>query len=297
VRSPFLFEIYVRAIGANKSWRSGKVLVVDTMTPRELVQRLALGFGHAEVRVTVVEGSTRFDIARELERWGLVERGEFLAQTENARLLREIGVEGPSAEGYLFPDTYRLHDGLGAGAVVRRMIRNFRRRWSALLQGRASGMARLRRDLGWGMREVVILASIIEKEAAASDERPVIAGVFLNRLLRPDFSPKRLQADPTVAYGCLVSPLGAPSCAGFDGQRISRAMIEDGSNAYNTYRHQGLPPGPIANPGLDALAAALSPVVHDYLYFVASGGGRHRFSATLETHNQAVQSYRDSGSQ
>jgi UPF0755 protein len=121
------------------------------------------------------------------------------------------------------------------------------------------------------------------------EERPVIAGVFLNRLRDPKWKPRRLQADPTVAYGCAVLP-SMPACQGFDGRRITRAMLLDASNPYNTYRLDGLPPGPIANPGLSSLRAVLVPAHHEYYYFVAVGGGRHRFSRSLEEHHLATDS-------
>src|SRR5690606_9189799 len=141
----------------------------------------------------------------------------------------------------------------------------FHRRFASLAEARAEALGRLSSELGFARHQVVILASIVEKEAAVDDERALIAGVFLNRLRSSTFRPlHRLQADPTVSYGCLAMP-EVPSCAGFGG-RISRAMLEDAQNAYNTYRHGGLPPGPIANPGLASLEAVLVPAEHDYLF-------------------------------
>ncbi|HEX6241935.1 MAG TPA: endolytic transglycosylase MltG, partial [Polyangiales bacterium] len=104
----------------------------------------------------------------------------------------------------------------------------------------------------------------------------------------PDFRPRRLQADPTVAYGCLVARDRVPSCRDFDGRRVTPAMVRDPANPYSTYRIEGLPPGPICNPGLSALDAALAPAQHEYFYFVTHGGGRHQFTRTLEEHNQRV---------
>ena len=199
---------------------------------------------------------------------------------------------GPTLEGYLFPDTYSLRDDLTPTEMIARMVASFRRRTNALMMEHATGATRLRDDLGFELDEIVALASVVEKEAAVADERPIIAGVFINRLRSPDFRPRRLQADPTVSYGCRTAPERAPSCAGFDGRRITRAMLNDRQNPYNTYRHEGLPPGPICNPGLASLRAVLTAEPHDYLYFVARGGGRHTFSATLEEHNAAVQRYR-----
>jgi UPF0755 protein len=129
----------------------------------------------------------------------------------------------------------------------------------------------------------------VEREAADSSEHPLIASVFYNRLRDPTFRPlKALESDPTAGYGCLVEPALAPSCAGFQGQ-ITPALLRDPKNRYNTYRHGGLPPGPIANPGESALAAVLTPATSDYLYFVASGRGKHAFSRTFEEHRRAIQ--------
>ncbi len=296
---PDLFALYLRALGADQKLRSGAVLLRDDMSPRALLGRVAEGFGPVEVRITLVEGATRFDMARELERWGLCGSRAFLRQTENRELLRRYDLDVAGAEGYLFPDTYRLHDGLGARELVRRLLANFRRRTDALLGKNPGALSRLKQQLGWSLHEVVNLASIVEKEAALASERPVIAGVFFNRLLKPDFKPRRLQTDPTVAYGCLVSAGRAPSCSAFNGRRVTRSMTQDTANLYNTYRHEGLPPGPICNPGLASIRAVLAPAEHDYLYFVAVGNGRHRFSATLQEHDRAVETYRsnEQGSQ
>ena len=289
---PRLFALYLRVLGADRKLRTGAVLLRDDMGPRALLRRVAEGFGPVEVRITLVEGSTRFDMARELERWGLCRSEAFLRQTENQQLLRQYGLEVAGAEGYLFPDTYRLQDGLGARELVRRLLANFRKRTDSLLRESPEALLRLKQQLGWSLSEVVILASIVEKEAAVASERPVIAGVFLNRLLKPDFKPRRLQSDPTVAYGCLISIGRASSCSTFNGWRVTRSMTQDTANLYNTYRHEGLPPGPICNPGLASVRAVLAPAEHDYLYFVAAGNGRHRFSATLQEHDRAVQAYR-----
>jgi UPF0755 protein len=161
-----------------------------------------------------------------------------------------------------------------------------------LFDEHAERLAWLEEELSWGRPEVLTLASIVEKEAAVADERPTIARVFINRMRSPEFRPKRLQADPTVSYGCRTARDAAPSCEGFDGI-ITRAMLADRENVYNTYRHEGLPPGPICNPGVDSIRAVLTAEEHDYLYFVARGGGRHTFSATLEEHNDAVARYRE----
>lgn len=287
VEHPALFSIYARLIGADEHLRAGSVMLSDDMSPREVVQRIAIGFGAASVEVLIPEGFHRWDVAARLARWGVTSEDSFLDASCDRALLDELGVPGPSAEGYLFPDTYRLSEGMDAREVVRRMVANHGRRTAPLLRDHADALVALERELGWSAHEVLILASIVEKEAAARDERPVIARVFLNRLRDPAFRPHRLDADPTVSYGCRERPDAAPSCASFRG-RISRAMTHDAANPYNTYRIEHLPPGPISNPGLDALRAVLAPAEHDYYFFVARGGGRHAFSRTIEEHNRTT---------
>lgn len=292
VGSPRVFAIYARLIGADDRVRIGEVLLTDDMSPRDVVQRIATGFGHATVRVTIPEGFHRFAVAARLERWGVCTAEELIEASEDRALLDELDVEGPTAEGYLFPDTYRFEEGLGGEEAVRRMVGNWHRRVDPILEEHPDALRELEEGLSWGPHQALVLASIVEKEAVVSEERPIIARVFMNRLRDPDFRPKRLQADPTVSYGCLAMPERAPSCADFDGRRILRVMLHDRANPYNTYRHEGLPPGPICNPGLDSIRAVLTAPANDYLYFVARGQGRHTFSATLAEHNAAVARYR-----
>jgi UPF0755 protein len=286
ITQPRVFELYARALGASQRLKAGRVLVTAQMTPRQLLQRIATGYGSTPLLITVPEGWNRYDVANRLAEWGVCTRQDFLRAEERAVPLSDNSA--PGAEGFLFPDTYWLRDGMPAEQVVARLLDNARRHFGALMQSEAAGFARLQSDFGFGLREVVVLASIVEKEAHAPSEQPVIAGVFLNRLRDPNFRPKRLQADPTVAYGCLRMP-ALPSCLGFDGKHVNRIMTADAQNSYNTYRFDGLPPAPIANPGISAIRAVLLPAQHDFLYFVARGDGRHAFSSTLEAHNLAVQ--------
>jgi UPF0755 protein len=288
---PRLFTLHARLRGAASRLRTGTVLVYDSMTPRELLQRVARGYGSAQLRVVIPEGFTRFEIATRLSRWGVCSRAAFLAATTDRELLRELAIEGASAEGFLFPDTYLLRDDMDARMLVRRFVHTTDKRLRALEAEQGPALAHLRSEFGWGTRELLTMASIVEKEAAVASEQAVIAGVFQNRLRDPAFKPKRLQADPTVAYGCTLLPELA-SCAHFDGQRVTRAMTADPDNPYNTYRLDGLPPGPIANPGLSALRAVLAPAQHGYFYFVARGGGLHAFSSSLADHNAAVEQAR-----
>lgn len=287
VERPRVFAIYARLMGAEDRLHRGEVVLMDDLPPGRVLPHVAEGFGPAWMRVTVPEGFTRFDIADRLVSLGICDEQGFLRATGSPEAARRAGVDAPTLEGYLFPATYELAKGTPCEQVARTMTDIWRQRVVPLLERHAAGLAALQRDLGWGLHEAVTLASIVEKEAAISDERPIIAGVFLNRMRSASFRPQRLQADPTVAYGCLAAP-EAPSCGGFDGQVITQTMLQDGQNPYNTYRMEGLPPGPIANPGVDALRAVLDPAEHEYLYFVARGGGRHHFSTSLEEHNEAV---------
>lgn len=265
------------------------VALVATRTGRAVLRRVAGVLGSAAPRLTIPEGFSRFDIADRLASRGICGRADFLAATTDRALLTSLELPGASAEGYLFPDTYDFERASAPDEVVRRMVDTFRERTAALFAGHAPALASQRLT----PHDALVLASIVEKEAVVADEQPIIAGVFWNRLRRPEFTPHRLQADPTVSYGCLVARDTVPSCARFDGHRITRAMTNDALNPYNTYRNDGLPPGPISNPGLGAIEAALAPAAHDYFYFVARGGRRHTFSRTLAEHDTAVDAYHE----
>ncbi len=286
IDDPWLFAVYIRVRGVHQRLREGEILLSDRLPPHEVARRISRGHRGMEVRVTIPEGLNRFEIAQRLRDAGVCSHRGF-------RIATSRPIEGETEgthEGYLFPDTYDFHQDSDAAAVAARMVENYRRRTDPLFDTHQSALDRLRRELGFSKRDVLTLASVIEEEAAVSSERATIAGVFLNRLRSDTFRPlHRLQADPTVSYGCLaVRGEDAPSsCEGFEG-RITRAMLQDSSNPYNTYRHGGLPPGPITNPGVASVRAVLEAEQHDYFYFVARGGGRHQFSAELGAHNDAV---------
>jgi UPF0755 protein len=290
VEQPRVFALYGHAMRATQRLKRGRVLVTSQMTSRQLLQRIATGYGSTPVRITIPEGWNRFEIAARLAEWDVCDSAAFLAAAPSPAL-RELDARADSSEGYLFPDTYWLNDGMRAEQVVQRLTSQAKRRLQELQKSEAAAFESLSREFGFGLREVVVLASIVEKEARIPTEQPIIAGVFLNRLRDPRFRPKRLQADPTVAYGCLLQT-SLPSCSGFDGKHITRTMTADPQNTYNTYRNDGLPPGPIANPGISALRAVLHPSAHEYYYFVARADGHHAFSADLASHNLAVQQAR-----
>lgn len=286
ITHPRSFELYLRLMGAEDKLRSGFVVLNRGLSVRELLPRLARGFGSSKVRVLLPEGFTRFDAATRLERFGVSSREAFLRAGTDPALLARLNIPGESVEGYLFPAMYDFVQESPAETVIARMVRVFRDRTQPLFD--AYALAHDGAPFSLTPQQLLTLASIVEREARVPDERPVIAGVFMNRLVDETFKPKRLQADPTVAYGCLVAGDKIPTCAEYDGRRVTPAMLRDPENPYSTYRRDGLPPGPICSPGLDSLKAALTPAVHDYFYFVTKGGGRHAFSHSLEDHNQRI---------
>ena len=173
------------------------------------------------------------------------------------------------------------------------MKHEFDRRWDVLSRAHGSTLTDVMSDAHLTVRDVVTLASMVEKEAAVDDERPVIASVFLNRLRDPAFHPRRLECDPTASYGCLVAPEKAASCATFTG-KATAAIEHDPDNPYSTYTHEGLPPGPIANPGAKSIEGVMTPATSRFFFFVAKGEGRHAFSETYASHAENVSALRKS---
>jgi UPF0755 protein len=217
----------------------------------------------------VPEGNTTFDIAAALEREHIMPAQAFLEAAHDPELIRDLDPKAPSLEGYLFPDTYHVTRHSTAEELCRTMTERFRRAWQRL------GVPQV------DMHATVTLASLVEKEARLPVERPVIASVYLNRL-RLNLP---LQCDPTAIYAALLENR-------YQGA-IHRSDLES-RQLYNTYQHAGLPPGPIANPGLESLQAALHPAETGFLYFVLrpDGSGSHQFSKELAQHQRAVQEYR-----
>jgi UPF0755 protein len=290
VSSRDAMAVFLRTTGGTGDLVPGPHLLFEGASPWELRRLLGRSFFRPSVKVTIPEGFNRFDIAARLQKLRVTGRRAFLAASADPALLAELHI-GPaeSAEGYLFPATYDLGLDSDPREIVQKLVAESDRRWEALAARNAEGVERLRASLGWGRRELTIVASMIEKEAAVDEDRPLIASVFVNRLLDPEFKTRRLQSDPTSSYGCIAFPDEAPgSCAEFNG-KPTPAMNRDPKNRYSTYAHPGLPPGPISNPGARCLQAALDPPQTRFLYFVATGGGRHTFSDTFDAHNDAVQ--------
>ena len=266
-----------------KQWenrlQAGRVALNSGWTPERVLDALVNG-KPVLFRITVPEGLTWWQTGRLLEEAGLVRFADFRDVVTDPDFLRHYGIPFATAEGFLMPDTYLLKKAdepddaqfkAQARAVAGRMVDNFWRKTAAVWPGKV-------RPKPDDLKTWVILASVVEKETAIDAERPRVAGVYRNRLARQ----MPLQADPTVIYG-----LGPA----FDGN-LRRKDLDDPNNLYNTYQRPGLPPGPISSFGTAALAAAVNPEAHDFLYFVArTDGGEHVFSATLTEHNRAVRQY------
>lgn len=284
------FRVFANYKGLASKVRAGTYTLKPDITPRDLLDVLVHGVPAPTVKVTIPEGKNMLEVADILAGAEISPRAKLVQQMHNRRFLHRIGVEADTIEGYLFPDTYKLRAFTPAREVLEKLVRRHRSVYFALRAKHRSGLARLRKKLRWGHHEIVTLASIVEKETGQAHERPLIAGVFLNRLTLPGFRSRRLQTDPTIIYGCTVPEERSAACKKFQG-RIRRIHLDDPDNPYNTYQHSGLPPGPIANPGGAALEAVLAPKASRYLYFVSRNDGTHKFSRTEAEHEQAVDRY------
>lgn len=288
LQSPLLFAWYTRVLQPSLSVRGGDHVLNDALSPRELALRLGDVRSRPAVRANLPEGFTIAQMGQRLEELEVCSARAFQESARDTKLLRALGIAADHAEGHLFPASYDWRVDSDASGVVTSLVREMQKRVARIQARHPRALEHLRQELGFGVHEVLTLASMIEKEAARPEERPLIASVFFNRLRDPSFSPRRmLQSDPTAVYGCLVAPFEAPSCADFRG-RVTPAMLRDPLNRYNTYRHAGLPPGPIANPGEGAIEAVLAPARTDYLFFVRTAPGRHAFSRTFEEHARGV---------
>lgn len=287
IASPRLFSTYRRVLNPSLELVPGQHVVRGDLSARELLRRLARAPGRGTARVSVPEGFNHVQLSERLQQQGVCDAEDFRRAARDADHARKLGLSGPTAEGYLFPATYELLADSTPSAVVAVLVAEAHKHLARLQSELSAQFAARKQEHGLSPHEVVVLASIIEKEAARADEKPLIASVFLNRLLDPTFRPLHmLQSDPTASYGCLVQEPPPESCSA---GRPTPAMLRDASNLFNTYRHPGLPPGPISSPGEGAIRAVLSPAKTDYLYFVAQGGGRHRFSRTFSEHRGAIE--------
>ena len=265
-RTAFMAATFLR--GAPRTLKAGEYEIPRDATTWDIVALLESG----RVRQHAIlhpEGATVAELARALEAERLAGADDVARVATDRKFLDANGIEGPNAEGYLFPDTYQFVRGMTPEEMLGKMVQRMRAKLTPEMRGRA-------RDLGLSTHQLLTLASIIEREAIVKDEQRLISAVFWNRLKIN----MPLQADPTVQYAVAK-----------ERRALSRADLAV-DHPYNTYAHPGLPPGPIASPGLEAIQAALDPAPVKYLYFVASDERRHHFSATMQEHNAAASRYR-----
>lgn len=268
IKNRMLFYGLAIAKRAPRSIRAGEYEFNTSMTPSAVITKLKRG----EIKtysVTIPEDLSAKEIAARLMEYKLIDEETFFTLAENEEFLQSVGIKANSVEGYLFPETYYFDRSMSTRQIMRIMVNQFWEKVTPAMLDRAG-------KLGLSVQQYLTLASIIGKESGNSDEKTNISAVFHNRLKRK----MRLQSDPTAVYD-LENFAGA----------VKRSHLKRNS-PYNTYIINGLPPGPIANPGLDSLKAALYPANSNYLYFVLQSDGSHFFSSSLKIHNQAISRYR-----
>ena len=267
IRNELSFLLFHRFLFKGKPLQAGLYRFSKPLRTVDVIRKLVNG-EIAKFRVSVPEGLTVEETAQVFSQY--ISPEEFVSAAQNWWLIRDLDPMARDLEGYLFPDTYTFPEDVLASQVVERMVKNFKRKFTPEMRKRASQM-------GMSIREVVILASIIEKESSKEDEKPLISSVFHNRLKLG----MPLQSDPTVIY--------AMKKMGIWKGRILRKHYRTVKSPYNTYLNRGLPPGPICSPGLSSIRAALYPAQTDYLYFIAVGD-HHEFSRTYTEHLQLLRS-------
>jgi len=292
VDKPTWFRLYAMWQGDTTNVKTGKYVIKDNLTPEQVLAILVAGVKEVATKVTLPEGKNMLEFFELLAAAKVAKAAELEALARDKDFLGRHGITGDTVEGYLFPDTYELRVNEKPAVVLQRLITRHQEVWNELLAKHPRDAAKLKDKLGWADRDMLTMASIVEKEAVDPAERPRIAQVFINRLSSPSFQPKRLETDPTIRYGCMVPVHRSAACQQWDKRdRLHRAQLDDKDNPYNTYQREGLPPGPIANPGKGSMEAVLSPDGSDYLYFVARDARHHAFARSFDEHKRNVDKY------
>ena len=268
VRDEYVPLIYMKLARSGDSLKAGLYEFDRPMSPVEVIEKLVRGDVVLKT-ITIREGLDRFTVGRLFVAEGFGRQADWNKLTADPELIRDIAPAAQSLEGYLFPDTYKFNPGTAPRAIVQAMVQNFRKNFGSEMGYITTGL---------DLHQTVTLASIVESEARLPQERPLVASVYLNRLRKHML----LGADPTVIY--------ALKLAGRWNGNIRKDDLQIDSK-YNTYRVPGLPPGPIANPGLASLKAAAAPASTEFLYFVARHDGSHAFSTNIAEHNRNVELY------
>jgi UPF0755 protein len=268
IRDRNIFLLVGRFTGADRKIRAGFYSIWSSMSPFDIFKIIRKG-QIIEYEIKVLEGDSLLEVSAQFEKNGIMKKEEFIKLAHDPEFLDSYSIESKSIEGYIFPDTYRIPKGISPKEVLGSMIDKMREKFSFDILTRMEKM-------GMTENEVLTLASIIEKEAVVDSERPLISAVYHNRLKKK----MQLQADPTSIYGIKSSR-----------EKITREDLLR-KTPYNTYQIKGLPPGPIASPGLKSIMAALYPADVPYIYFVSQDDRTHQFSTTAEEHIEAVKLYR-----
>jgi UPF0755 protein len=269
IRNKYLFELAGKVLNKEKKVRIGKFLFRSGVTNPQILEDLTTGRSALLIKVTIPEGLRASAQASILRAEVGIDSQRFVNHVFDESFVKRIGVKSASLEGYLMPNTYQFYWQTDEEEIIKIIVQEF---WKVY----NDTFIRRTESLGLTVNEVITMASIVEAETNIASERAVVAGVYYNRIKRKML----LQADPTIQY--LLD----------DGPRRLKYKDLQIESPYNTYRNVGLPPGPVNNPGRDAIIAALYPANHSYLYFVASGGGGHLFSSNYSKHQSAVQKYR-----
>ena len=252
-----------KLMGVSRKLQAGSYAFQGRVSNFEVLTKISEGSVITE-QITFYEGISSIKIAEMIQDQVNIDQEDILFLVNSGKFARSLGIEADGLEGYLFPETYRFHSDASAAEIIERMVHEWQLRYCDSLRIRT-------RELGFTIHEIMTLASIVEGEAIQDDERPIIAAIYLNRLKlgRP------LEACPTVQF---LLPEGP--------RHLTKQDLEIDS-PYNTYRHAGLPPGPVNNPGMKSILAVLYPADVDYLYLVANGDGTHTFSRNFSEHLQA----------
>ena len=267
IKHPLKFRLLARLKRLDKRIQAGEYLLSPTMSPNIILKILAQGKVNLH-KITIPEGWNIYQIAAIVEGAGFSGKDRFIQAATDTEYAHKKAIDGDTFEGYLFPDTYYFSKDETPRKIISSMVERFWTKFKPEWVIRAQ-------ELGFTIHQVVTLASIIEKETGAAFERPLISSVFHNRIIRN----MRLESDPTVIYGI----------KDFDGN-LTRKHLQT-PTPYNTYKKKGLPFGPITNPGLASLQAALYPADTNYLFFVSKRDTTHQFSTNLKDHNKAIRKY------
>ena len=267
IKNPVKFKLLARIKGCDKKIKAGEYLLSSSMPPIKILKMIASGKVRL-YKITIPEGYNLKQVAAIIAKAKLGTKEDFLKAATDSSFVHKQGIKAETFEGYLFPETYHFPKDITPEKIIAAMVKRFRSIFNRKWKKRA-------KELNLSIHQIVTLASIIEKETGVSFERPVISSVFHNRLKKK----MRLESDPTVIYGL----------KNFDGN-ITRKHLAT-KTPYNTYTIKGLPPGPIANPGIKAIEAALGPADTDFLYFVSKKDRTHKFSTNIKDHNKAVRRY------